>query len=94
MTHLVLAYDVVKDRRRTRLRKGLVAWFPSVQKSVFEGPVPEKDHRKVYEAVRRNIDPRTDTVRVYLLCATCRDRTVLFGTAGRVDPEGEDVVVG
>ena len=90
---LVVAYDVVRDRRRTRLHRRLEALLPRVQKSVFEGPLPDSALVGLEEAIGGSIDARADTVRVYHLCAACRARTDLYGVAARVREEPEDVVV-
>lgn len=90
---VVVAYDVVKNRRRARLRRALLALVPSVQKSVFEGPLPPTGLPELQKAIRRTIDHARDTVRIYRLCAACRDRTLLHGTSMAVPEEPEDVVV-
>ena len=90
---MVLAYDVSANRRRSKLFRRLKALVPWVQKSVFEGPVPPSHHRELRRAVTETIDPSRDTVRVYHLCAACRERTELYGVAAAVPPEPEDVVV-
>ncbi|MCK6530082.1 CRISPR-associated endonuclease Cas2 [Myxococcota bacterium] len=93
MDFLVVAYDIVKDRRRARLQRRLKEWLPRVQKSVFEGPFPESHRARLLAAVAGLIDPRRDTVRVYHLCAACRARTELLGNSPAVPDEPEDVVL-
>ena len=93
MDWFVIAYDVRKNRRRTKLRKKLIALVPSVQKSVLEGPGGSKDLDAVRTAITTTVDLRVDTVRVYHLCASCRERTELFGTAAPVTDDEEDLLV-
>jgi CRISPR-associated protein Cas2 len=90
---LVVAYDVVLNRRRTRLMKKLKKILPRVQKSVFEGPVEDKEIRDVRKAIGAETDAATDTVRVFHLCERCRGRTELFGNSTLVPDEPEDVIV-
>ena len=90
---VVVAYDVGCDRRRRRLHKRLKSHLPRVQKSVFEGPGEGKDLAAIRQAIRKSIDPETDTVRLYRLCPRCFPRTELFGVAEQVPEEAEDVLV-
>jgi len=91
--HLVLAYDIVDDARRTRLFKRLKAFLRPVQKSVFEGPLPTQRYALLVETVQRSIDPEEDTVRIYHLCRGCRALGEILGTGTFVPEEAEDLVV-
>ena len=93
MPYLLIAYDVVKDRRRTRLARRIGAVLPRVQKSVFEGPTDGAGVDALALAITEEIDHATDTVRLVRLCATCCERVGVFGTAEIVLLEPEDVVL-
>ncbi len=93
MFFLVVAYDVVKNRKRARLRKRLNEFLPAVQKSVFEGPLPDARRGALFRAVAATIDAHTDTVRVYHLCAACREKTRLFGRAEAIPEEVDDCLL-
>ena len=92
--HLVVCYDVVSDKRRNKLYARLHGFLRHVQKSVFEGHLPEKRYPKLLSMIRATIDHKTDTVRVYHLCAGCRPLTDLIGTSVTVPHGPTDVVVG
>lgn len=91
--HLVVCYDVVEDKRRTRLFKGLCGFLRPVQKSVFEGHVPESRFPALVDLVEGEIDAETDTVRIYHLCRGCRGQTDLIGTSVRVPTEPVDIII-
>ncbi|MCA9546991.1 MAG: CRISPR-associated endonuclease Cas2 [Myxococcales bacterium] len=91
--HLVVCYDVVCDKRRSRLHKRLKGLLHPVQKSVFEGPLPDRRYPDLLRIVLRTIDPQTDTVRVYHLTPAALALTELLGTAAAIAPEPEDVIV-
>lgn len=93
MKYILVAYDVVRDRRRARLARRLNAVVPRVQKSVFEGPVDAEGLGAVTTAVMDEIDHRTDTVRILELCPGCARRVDVYGTAALVPLEAEDVVI-
>jgi CRISPR-associated protein Cas2 len=91
--YVVICYDVVKDRRRTKLHRRLKAWLVPVQKSVFEGEVKPWLWGEVERAIEEEIDPATDTVRVYQLCRGCRPLMQRYGIAVQVDGVERDVIV-
>jgi CRISPR-associated protein Cas2 len=93
LDYILVAYDVVTDRRRGRLRRELTTWLPRVQKSVFEGPVARRDLAALRAGIGEMIDHGTDSVRLLRLCPRCRERVERFGTAGVVPLIAEDVVI-
>ncbi|MCC6625261.1 MAG: CRISPR-associated endonuclease Cas2 [Deltaproteobacteria bacterium] len=94
MLHVVVCYDVTSDARRARLCDGLKSYLEHVQYSVFEGRVGARDYAAVVRLVDDTIDPGEDDVRIYRLCPRCRGTLELFGQAGHVATEAEDVVIG
>jgi CRISPR-associated protein Cas2 len=91
--HLVVSYDVTDDRRRERLARFLRGFVDRVQKSVFEGAVPEPRVEPLRRGTVKLIDHDEDSVRVYNLCRRCREATEVIGTGVYVGREGEDDVV-
>lgn len=71
---VVVAYDVVLDRRRARVYRKLLAFGEPVQYSVFECVVDAEGLRRLQSVVAREISPGSDTVRYYVLCGGCRRR--------------------
>ena len=71
-TYLVVAYDITSDRKRARLSKKLENFLPRIQKSVFEGWVPNRRLQALERLLEEGIDLETDMVRIYTLCGRCR----------------------
>ena len=71
---IVVAYDVVADRRRTRLHKQLKGFGTAVQYSVFECLLDERQLKEMQALVSKTIDKKQDSVRYYQLCETCRGK--------------------
>ena len=65
--YIVVAYDVVQDRRRNRVMKLLKNHGRHVQYSVFECDLRAEDFRRMYEKLKRLVDPAEDNVRFYFL---------------------------
>jgi CRISPR-associated protein Cas2 len=91
--HMVVSYDVVDDRRRARLARFVRGYADRVQKSVFEGEVPERRVQILRDGVRAHIDEEEDSVRLYTLCERCQAATEIVGTGVYIEGEEEDVVV-
>lgn len=88
----MIVYDIVDDKRRTKVARFLESLGERVQKSVFEvyltPPELEKLLRKVEKLIRLN----EDAVRVYDLCAACRGKVRSLGM-GQVTPPPGLVIV-
>ena len=91
--YLLVCYDVVTDRRRNRLFKRLRGLLKPVQKSVFEGELPDRRLPELVKMVHDTIDSATDTVRIYSLCRGCRGLIDLIGVAAPVADPNQDWVV-
>lgn len=78
-TLIAIAYDVTDDRRRNRVAQALKDLGERVLKSGFELWLEEDELRGLLRRIERAIDAEEDAVRVYVLCARCRERVVVLG---------------
>jgi CRISPR-associated protein Cas2 len=76
---VVVAYDISADKGRQKVADQLEMVLTRVQKSVFEGDLPAAVLQKSIERALRHIDPETDSIRVYHLCAACAPRVDVYG---------------
>lgn len=91
----VLAYDVVDDRRRTRLFKRLKRLMTPAQKSVFEGDLSPAKLAEVERLIHRELNLQTDAVRVYTQCRSCAALVKNHGISPEIfDPDAPLVVGG
>ncbi|GIW95116.1 MAG: CRISPR-associated endoribonuclease Cas2 [Pirellulaceae bacterium] len=90
--YIVVAYDVVLDRRRTRLAKRLKGFLQHVQKSVFEGDIAEERLEELRAIIWNEIDPSEDSVRIYHLCQRCIPLTEVMGQGIYVETEADEVI--
>lgn len=90
----LITFDVSDDRMRYRVAKALLAHAHRVQKSVFECPelVPAA-YLRLRSKVEGQIDPNTDSLRYYRLCAACVGRIEHFGAGPGVLDVPEDFVI-
>lgn len=91
--YLVICYDIVENRRRARVARQLLGYLTRVQKSVFEGPLEEDRLEPLRRMLLEEIDPVTDTVRIFHLCGRCIPATEVMGTGTFLDVDEADEVV-
>jgi len=89
---VIVSYDVVDDRKRTRIAKLLKDYGERVQKSVFECRIDDRRYLKMKEGIGKLMDWELDSVRYYILCAGCV-RNVEVSGLGVVRDEEEVIVV-
>lgn len=84
----VISYDISDNRKRSKAAETLKDYGCRVQKSVFECRIENKTLRELKEMLSQIIDPRTDSVRGYLLCENCRPQIWAIGNdAAQADDE-------
>lgn len=79
MSRYVICYDVVDNRRRAKVADCLEGWGTRVQKSVFEALLEKPHLTALVGQLGRLIDPTTDCVNIYPVCAACDGRRVDLG---------------
>lgn len=89
---LVVAYDVVDDRRRERVARTLLDYGVRVQYSVFECALTRAQRRELVSLLRERIDPVEDTVSLYVLCRPCERRILRIGREPP-EPDPQYVIV-
>ena len=83
----VVCYDISDDARRSRLAATLLDFGARVQESVFVANLDSQLAAKMLDRIRRLVEPRTDGVHVFELCAACAAKTATFGEAELVKDE-------
>ncbi len=82
----IISYDIVSDKRRTKVMKLLKGYGTRVQYSVFECVLDSAEFAKVGRELHELIDLNTDSVRCYRLDADAVKRITIHGI-GRVTTE-------
>lgn len=77
----VISFDIHDDRIRYRAVRILKGYAVRVQKSVFEAPeLPRAAYLRMRSNLEGVVQPATDSLRYYTLCAACAQRIEHFGT--------------
>ncbi|HEY3229326.1 MAG TPA: CRISPR-associated endonuclease Cas2 [Roseiflexaceae bacterium] len=82
----IISYDIVEDKRRTKVMKLLKGYGTRVQYSVFECDLSKPQLDKVGGELRAIVDLNTDSIRCYVLDAAAVERIQILGI-GRVTTE-------
>jgi len=69
----------VEDRRRNRVMKILKGAGFHVQKSVFECILSEAAFTRLRKRLEKEIDLKSDSIRIYRLCGECRKQIEVLG---------------
>jgi CRISPR-associated protein Cas2 len=79
---IVVAYDISDDKMRTRLHATLQRFGERVQFSVFECILTHEMFEQMCSEVASVLEhEELGRVRYYVICETCRGRTVTLGRA-------------
>lgn len=74
----LISYDIPNDRHRLRIAHLLEGYGERVQYSVFEVWLTEKQLAHIKKALAREVE-EGGSVRIYFLCASCRDQREVIG---------------
>jgi len=89
---LVISYDIISDRRRTRLFKLLKNYGDPIQYSVFECDLNEKQLDQLRQRLKTLVKTdEQETVCIYRLCAACAPKAERLG-GRRARPEGSIIL--
>ena len=80
----VIAYDIADDRRRNRIARLLEGYGERVQYSVFEAWLNDTELQKLRQRLEKAVKEE-GTVRIYTLCAACREKAEILGDGHRTE---------
>lgn len=88
----VVVYDIVDDKRRTKVARQLEALGKRVQYSVFEVYLTHDELKTLLNRLKKLIKNNQDSIRGYNLCSSCRKRVLSLGV-GLITPPPDVVIV-
>jgi len=84
---VVVSYDVVDDRKRTKIAKAMKSFGERVQKSVFECRIDDQQFIRMKKTLEGIMDMNEDSIRYYFLCKGCIERIEISGWGTVVEDE-------
>lgn len=88
----VLTYDIVADKRRTKVARLLESIGDRVQESVFEAYLTADELDKLLKKIGKLLNVKEDSLRAYALCEGCRAKVRTVGRAEVTPPPGLRIV--
>jgi CRISPR-associated protein Cas2 len=82
----IISYDIVDDKRRTRVMKLLKGYGTRVQYSVFECTLSSSELAKLRSELTGLIDRNSDSIRCYRLSRDAVQQIAIYGI-GQVSSE-------
>lgn len=76
---IVVAYDIIDDKRRNRVAKTMEDYGTRVQYSVFECVLEEEYLTEMVDILKKHIDHKEDSIRFYILCKGCITSVKMLG---------------
>lgn len=93
MPFALISYDVVNDKRRTKLARFLKDYGQRVQYSVFEVFEEEADLKILFTRLQEFIDAEEDSLRMYILCQACRKKICSTGRENERDFQEKYIII-
>jgi CRISPR-associated protein Cas2 len=79
----LISYDVSDDNQRRHVMEALKDFGRRVQYSVFECNLDKKALEELVGRLEFDIDPATDSCRLYRLCEACTGQVRILGRGDR-----------
>lgn len=86
---VLIIYDIIDNKRRTRMVKHLESYGSRVQKSAFEALLPSGKYHAMINGITKIID-NEDNVRIYRLNSS--NEVVLLGTGDTIYEENVIII--
>ncbi|MCX7817531.1 MAG: CRISPR-associated endonuclease Cas2 [Syntrophales bacterium] len=80
----VITYDITDPKRLVKLNKFLKDYGLNTQKSVFECDIDDVAIKKIKDYCKKNLDLKSDSVRIYKICKGCMNRVIIVGKGVKV----------
>ncbi|MBE9226177.1 CRISPR-associated endonuclease Cas2 [Phormidium sp. LEGE 05292] len=77
--HVVVAYDISDDNRRTKIHSILKSYGQWMQFSLFECNLTDTQYAKLRSRLKKKIKPDQDSILFYFLCACCHGKVERIG---------------
>ena len=89
--YVLIIYDIVENKKRTKLAKFLLGYGFRIQKSCFEAILPENKFQKLLKGLEKfvNNEDEINSVRVYKFYS----RAQVYSFGRQMEIESEDVII-
>ena len=89
----IVSYDIVEDKKRTKLAKKLCNYGNRVQYSVFECNLSKAKLKEMKKELMQFINPEKDSFRIYKLCQECVKHLESYGIKEGFEARDEAIII-
>ncbi len=89
---VIVSYDIVDNKRRSKVSKCMMQFGDRVQFSVFECNVESAEMEKMRLKLKKIINEKDDNIRIYTICSNCKSRIELLGQ-GRISEDPNLIII-
>jgi CRISPR-associated protein Cas2 len=90
---VIVSYDVVDNKQRTKLAKKMCNYGERVQYSVFECRVNKQQYKEMKREALKFIDLKKDSLRIYRLCQECIQHIESFGIKRGMENDQDQAII-
>ncbi len=90
---IVVSYDVIDNKKRTKLAKKLCDFGIRVQYSVFECRLNKSQLKEMRKESLKFIDEEKDSLRIYKICSDCVQKIESYGIKQGLEEEDKPIVI-
>jgi len=90
---VIVSYDIVDNKQRTRLAKKMCNYGQRVQYSVFECIVDKQQYKQMKKEALKFVDLKKDSLRLYRLCNDCKRRIESFGAKQGAEGKEDKAII-
>jgi len=90
---IIVSYDIIEDKKRTKVAKELLNFGKRVQYSVFECDLKPEKIEAMKKRVMNFVDLEKDSLRIYYLCQTCRQQIESYGVKQGWESEADTQII-
>jgi CRISPR-associated protein Cas2 len=90
---VIVSYDIVENKQRTKLAKKLCNYGQRVQYSVFECTVTAEQYKEMKKEALKFVDLEKDSLRFYRLCRECKRHIESFGIKRGTEKQEDKAII-
>ena len=90
---VIVSYDIVDTKMRTKLAKKLLNYGKRVQFSVFECKLDNIKLKEMKNAALPFIDKKKDSLRIYKICELCAHNIDSIGIKKGIEDDEDTIVI-
>lgn len=90
---VIVSYDIVDNKQRTKLAKKMCNFGERVQYSVFECTINREQYKQMKKEALKFVNLEKDSLRIYRLCNDCKRHIESFGIKRGLEEDEDKAII-